>query len=75
MLADVGGVGRKAEKLGMLYVDAGDDFGLELELEPEVNERPVRSSMPTYLLAIVTKSRADGHQLQKQKGRWVYLCN
>ena len=43
MLVDVGGVGRKAEKLEMLCVDAGGGFEVELEL---VNERPVRSSMP-----------------------------
>ena len=45
MLVDVGGVGRKAEKFGVLYVeDVGGIFELG-GLEAEVNERPARSSM------------------------------
>lgn len=45
VLVDVGGVGRKAEKFGVLYVeDVGGIFELG-GLEAEVNERPARSSM------------------------------
>jgi len=46
VLADAGGVGRKTEKLGVLYVDAG--VGFWFEPEPEVNERPARSSISVF---------------------------